>query len=203
MLSTGHRPGAKFVSGLPLVIRGTQKFSLASRIIISVGIAIPAASLCINRCLYNIASVRSATKTKAEKRRDVIVDLVIGLGIPFPYQICCKHLLNHFLYHPLMLFVDYINQGHCFNIFEDVGCWSFAYNTWVNYVLMSTPLLIIGLLLRTILSTASSPSTKAAPHSTSSSQTTPTSTPAVMSASCAWPAWKSSAPSHSPSQAWS
>jgi len=45
-------------------------------------VAIPAASLCINRRLYQIASVQSVTKTRAQKRRDVIVDLSIGIGLP-------------------------------------------------------------------------------------------------------------------------
>ena len=47
-------------------------------------IAIPAASLCINRRLYRIASrirVLNAT-TKADKRRAIMVDLAIGVGLP-------------------------------------------------------------------------------------------------------------------------
>ena len=55
---------------------------LASRYIIGVSVAIPAASLCINRRLYLITTVQSVTKSKAEKHRDVMVDLAIGLGIP-------------------------------------------------------------------------------------------------------------------------
>jgi len=38
----------------------------ASKIIIGFSVAIPAASLCINRRLYCIAAVRSVTRTKAE-----------------------------------------------------------------------------------------------------------------------------------------
>ena len=49
---------------------------------IGLAVAIPSASLCINRRLYHIVSVDSVTKTRAEKRRDVLVDLAIGLGIP-------------------------------------------------------------------------------------------------------------------------
>ena len=49
---------------------------------IGTSVAIPACSLCINRRLYHIASVSSVTKTRAEKRRDIMTDLAIGLGIP-------------------------------------------------------------------------------------------------------------------------
>lgn len=71
----------------------------ASHIIVAVAVAIPASSLCINRRLYKIACVRSVRISKAEvrrsyvavtlrayhviqKRRAVLVDLAIGLGIP-------------------------------------------------------------------------------------------------------------------------
>lgn len=62
----------------------------ASRIIVSVGVAIPAASLCINRRLYHIASVKSVKISKAEKSRGVIVDLAIGLGFPLFFQLFCS-----------------------------------------------------------------------------------------------------------------
>ena len=55
---------------------------ISSKLIVGVAVAIPAASLCINRRLYHIASVKSVTVTKAEKRRQVMVDLAIGLGLP-------------------------------------------------------------------------------------------------------------------------
>ena len=56
--------------------------ALAARILVAQNVAIPISSLCINRRLYQIASVKSAAVTRAEKRRAIIVDLVIGIGIP-------------------------------------------------------------------------------------------------------------------------
>ena len=53
----------------------------ATRIWIGASFGIPAASLCINRRLYQIASVKSVTITRAEKRRAVIIDLAIGVGL--------------------------------------------------------------------------------------------------------------------------
>ncbi|KAF9238461.1 pheromone A receptor-domain-containing protein [Melanogaster broomeanus] len=85
---------------------------ISTKFIIGSAVAIPASSLCINRRLYQIASVSSVTKTKAQKRRDVMVDLSIGLGIPI-IQMC----------------VHYVVQGHRFNIFEEVGCYPFTWNT--------------------------------------------------------------------------
>jgi pheromone a factor receptor len=54
----------------------------STRIIIAQAIGIPAASLCINRRLYHIASLKSTSLTMTEKRRAVMVDLAIGLGLP-------------------------------------------------------------------------------------------------------------------------
>ncbi|KAF8153834.1 pheromone A receptor-domain-containing protein [Crassisporium funariophilum] len=101
---------------------------ISSKFIVGTAVAIPAASLCINRRLYHIASVRSVTITKAEKRRGIMVDLAIGLGLPI-----------------LEMILQYIPQGHRFNIFEDVGCYPFTYDTWVAYVLVSLPPILVGL----------------------------------------------------------
>ncbi|PPR07023.1 hypothetical protein CVT26_005218 [Gymnopilus dilepis] len=101
---------------------------ISSRFIVGSAVAIPAASLCINRRLYHISSVRSVTITKAEKRRDIIIDLAIGLGLPL-----------------LEMVLQYIPQGHRFNIFEDVGCYPFTYNTWPAFVLVYCPPIAIGL----------------------------------------------------------
>jgi pheromone a factor receptor len=56
--------------------------SAATHFLNGFNVAIPATSLCINRRLYQIASVRTVTKTRAEKRRAILIDLAIGLGIP-------------------------------------------------------------------------------------------------------------------------
>jgi hypothetical protein len=57
-------------------------FSIASKFSVGVSVAVSAASLCINRRLYRIACIRVVTTTKADKRRAMLVDLAIGLGIP-------------------------------------------------------------------------------------------------------------------------
>ncbi|KAF5378593.1 hypothetical protein D9615_007162 [Tricholomella constricta] len=100
---------------------------ISARILIGASVAIPAASLCINRRLYHIASVRSVTVTKAEKRRAIMVDLAIGLGLPI-----------------LEMILQYIPQGHRFDIFEDIGCYPFTYMTPVGIALVSVPPVAIG-----------------------------------------------------------
>jgi len=57
-----------------------------------------------------------------------MVDLAIGVGIPVMYMI-----------------LQYISQGHRFNIFEDVGCYPFTYNTWVGVLLVDIPPILVGL----------------------------------------------------------
>ncbi|EAU87392.2 pheromone B alpha 1 receptor [Coprinopsis cinerea okayama7 len=101
---------------------------ITARFIVGCSWAIPAASLCINRRLYHIASVRSVTISRAEKRRAIMVDLAIGLGLPI-----------------LGMILQYIPQGHRFNIFEDVGCYPFTYNTPVAFALVWCPPVAIGL----------------------------------------------------------
>jgi pheromone a factor receptor len=64
---------------------------VSTRIIIAQAIGIPAASLCINRRLYGIASLKSTSLSISEKRRGVMIDLAIGLGLPLlelPLGIC-------------------------------------------------------------------------------------------------------------------
>ncbi|PPR07984.1 hypothetical protein CVT24_002696 [Panaeolus cyanescens] len=100
---------------------------ISARIIVGGAVAIPAASLCINRRLYQIASVKSVTVTRAEKRRAIMIDLAIGLGLPI-----------------LAMILQYVPQGHRFDIFEDIGCFPFTYRTWMGFALVSLPPILIG-----------------------------------------------------------
>ena len=60
----------------------TLRHRTATRIQVAQNVAIPASSLCINRRLCKIATAKVAMTTSAERRRAVIQDLLIGLGIP-------------------------------------------------------------------------------------------------------------------------
>ncbi|KAJ7790722.1 fungal pheromone STE3G-protein-coupled receptor, partial [Mycena leptocephala] len=101
---------------------------ISIRIMMGASVGLPAASLCINRRLYHIASVRAVVITKAEKARAVLIDsLICGL---FP---------------AVYIALQYIVQGHRFNIFEDIGCYPDLYNTLPTYFISSMWPLVIGL----------------------------------------------------------
>ena len=68
-----------------------------TRIQVAENVAIPAASLCINRRLYHIATIKAVTITPSEKRRAVIVDLLIGIGIPILQVIARESAWSVFL----------------------------------------------------------------------------------------------------------
>lgn len=53
-----------------------------TRFFIALNVAIPGTSLIINRRLYKIATMKTVTVTASEKRRDNMIDLFIGIGLP-------------------------------------------------------------------------------------------------------------------------
>ena len=60
----------------------TLRHPTATRIQVALNVAITASSLCINRRLYKIATMKAVIFTSSEKRRAVIDDLLIGIGLP-------------------------------------------------------------------------------------------------------------------------
>lgn len=102
---------------------------ISAKIIVGNSVAFPAASLCINRRLYHIACVsRCVPPTRGEKLRAVCVDLAIGVGIPI-----------------IVMVLQYVVQGHRFDIFEDIGCYPFSYNTPLTFVLLDGPPTVISI----------------------------------------------------------
>ncbi|KAI0276043.1 pheromone A receptor-domain-containing protein [Russula aff. rugulosa BPL654] len=87
-----------------MILRARLYCEIATRILAAENVAIPAASLCINRRLYKIATMKSVTVTASEKRRGIMVDLLIGVGIPI-----------------LQVIGEYIISYRSYNIFEDIG----------------------------------------------------------------------------------
>lgn len=101
---------------------------ISIRIMLGTSVAIPAASLCINRRLYKIARVHAVMVTRAEKRRAILIDSLICVLFPLVF-----------------IALQYVNQGHRFDIYEDVGCYPFIYNTIVAFLLSDCWPIIIGL----------------------------------------------------------
>lgn len=98
------------------------------RLVLAVNIAIPATALCIQRRLYYIISDPVVTATREDKRRSMIVDLLIGVGLP---------LVN--------VILAYVVQSRRYDIFEDFGCYPVIINTALSVVLISTWPIAIGL----------------------------------------------------------
>jgi len=65
-----------------LSLEDSLSHSTVIRIQIGLNVAISACSLCINRRLYKIATAKVVVITATEKRRAMLIDFLIGLGIP-------------------------------------------------------------------------------------------------------------------------
>ncbi|KAL0952921.1 hypothetical protein HGRIS_007136 [Hohenbuehelia grisea] len=102
---------------------------ISTRILMGSSVGIPAASLCINRRLYHIASVQAVSVTRAEKRRDILIDTAICVLFPMIY-----------------IALQYVVQGHRYNILEDLGCKPALYNTIPTYFISYSWPIIIGLI---------------------------------------------------------
>ncbi|PSS11042.1 hypothetical protein PHLCEN_2v3338 [Hermanssonia centrifuga] len=100
---------------------------ITTKFLIGAGVGIPAASLCINRRLYKIASVHVTSITRQAKRRAIFIDISIGMGIPI-----------------IVMTLHTIVQGHRFNVLEDIGCIPTTYLTPPAYPLVLMWPLLLG-----------------------------------------------------------
>ncbi|KAJ7051652.1 pheromone A receptor-domain-containing protein [Mycena amicta] len=99
---------------------------ISIRIIMGSSVGIPAASLCINRRLYKIARVQAVSVSPSEKRRAILIDTVICVIFPITY-----------------VALQYVVQGHRFNLFEQIGPQPALFNTPPMYfITMMWPPLI-------------------------------------------------------------
>ena len=75
---------------------------IATRFDAGIPTAITASILCINRRLYMLASPITTVPSQADKNREVIIDLLIGIGLPVIVMILGLSV-NLFLCHWLIL----------------------------------------------------------------------------------------------------
>ncbi|PBK68296.1 STE3-like pheromone receptor [Armillaria solidipes] len=101
---------------------------ISAQIILGASVGIPASVLCISRRLYTITAVQTASVTRADKRRAVIIDLCIALGLPI-----------------LVLVLHTVVHAHRFDILEDIGCYPVTYNTLPSYFLFYMWPILIGI----------------------------------------------------------
>jgi pheromone a factor receptor len=99
-------------------------YPTATRIQVGLNVAIPASSLCINRHLYKVATAKGLLPAGAEKRRAVLIDLLIGLGIPI-LQLIVRECVQSFALNQSFYLhgfnTEYVVSGCRYLIFEDLG----------------------------------------------------------------------------------
>lgn len=99
---------------------------ITAQIILGYSVGVNASSLCISRRLYKITCIRTVSVTHEDKRRGIIEDLCVAVGIPV------LALVLHIIVHP-----------HRFDILENIGCYPVTYNTLPAYFLwLMWPLLL-------------------------------------------------------------
>ncbi|KAF8180806.1 pheromone A receptor-domain-containing protein [Mycena galopus ATCC 62051] len=106
---------------------------ISTKLMIGIGVGIPASSLCINRRLYKIACCKTFSVSRSERHRTVFVDLAIGLGIPL-----------------LQMPLQFVVQGHRYDILENIGCYPTTYNVVPAYPLSLLWPSIINLFTRSV-----------------------------------------------------
>ena len=80
-----------------------------------------------------------------QRRRHVIIDLCICVGLPIVVMIWCKYTRHDLVSRVLTSCVVYVVQGHRFNILEEIGCMPATFNTPLAYVLVYMWPLLLGL----------------------------------------------------------
>ncbi|KAJ2916369.1 hypothetical protein MD484_g4043, partial [Candolleomyces efflorescens] len=100
---------------------------ISSKLIIGVSVGIPASVLCISRRLYSLTSVQTVSILLSDKRRMVLIDLCIAVGIPV-----------------VIMVLHYVVQGHRFDILGSVGCYPVVYNSIPAYFLYFMWPLVLG-----------------------------------------------------------
>ncbi|KAH9976787.1 pheromone A receptor-domain-containing protein [Lactifluus volemus] len=100
---------------------------IVTRLQVGIGIGIPACTLCIFRRLYKVLVRQTGAVTQDEKRRIVIIDLLITAGLPI-----------------LVMGLQYIVTPYSYGIFEDIGCLVVTSYTVPAILLFNAWPLVIG-----------------------------------------------------------
>ncbi|KIJ11136.1 hypothetical protein PAXINDRAFT_171927 [Paxillus involutus ATCC 200175] len=102
---------------------------ITARYLVGSSVGLPASGLCIIRKLFRISRLSSLRPDKHDKRRELWIDLAIGLGFP------C-----------LIMALQYVVQGHRFNIIEQIGCYPATYDTAPALIVVNMWPVAIGLI---------------------------------------------------------
>jgi len=123
----------------------------AAKLIVGANFALPAACLCICIHLEQVASVRRGGVTIDDKRRRRIFECCMCLGLPvvfMAFRMSHQHIV---LFRLTCSQLDYVVQGHRFDIVEDYGCRPTTYFSipsifivWLPSILMAVGALIFA-----------------------------------------------------------
>ncbi|KAG8684102.1 a-factor receptor [Ceratobasidium sp. 394] len=85
---------------------------ISAKLILGLGVGIPASSLCIQRRLYRIAKGRCKdTSDSFEDHQGLLIDMLLGVGLPI-----------------LVMALSLVVQFRRYEIIEDIGCWPSTHN---------------------------------------------------------------------------
>ena len=97
---------------------------------INTTIAVSVTYLCINSRLYLLASQTSVISSKADENRELVIDLVIGIGLPMVVMALCLSYTS--LAYPYSAFS--IQDARFITV--DYGCYTPALPTWVFLIII-------------------------------------------------------------------
>jgi len=101
---------------------------ITTKLVIGANIALPASTLCICRYLSSVASPRHSIADASDKRRRMIFELMMTVGLPI-----------------IGMALHYIVQGHRFDILEDFGCNPTTYVSVAALFIVYLPPLFLSL----------------------------------------------------------
>ncbi|EIN05682.1 STE3-domain-containing protein [Punctularia strigosozonata HHB-11173 SS5] len=111
------------------IIRAITWCDITTRFQMYATMALPAASLCLTIRLEGISSLRRARITHDDKRRALIIDLLLCYGVPL-----------------LFTGAYIIVQGHRFDIIQTVGCRPTIYVSWPAILISLMPPLLASVI---------------------------------------------------------
>lgn len=119
----------------------------ATKLQIGATMALPACCLCICIRLERISSVRQVSMAYGDKKRRMISEALICWGVPMVYMALRTFALaTRVLYVLLTIFIDFVVQGHRFDIIENLGCRPATFSSLESILIVWVPPLIVVVL---------------------------------------------------------
>ncbi|KAG8740711.1 hypothetical protein FRC10_003961 [Ceratobasidium sp. 414] len=117
---------------------------IVTKLVIGGNVGLPASTLCICRYLAAVASPRHTIANSADKRRRMVFELLMTVGLPLIFMALRKpslSLASTLAHDP----TDYVVQGHRFDILEDFGCNPTTYVSVAALFIVYFPPIVLSL----------------------------------------------------------